>query len=200
MRRAPTGWVARPPSVMATRASVRCSTPMWLSCRALASRQERSRLFLARGVNGMCPAGCASAACGTATARLALPRRRSSWAGEPFRHAGRRRRHAPGMACVKAPGPKTSSIRARTASRSIPMEASAFWSAALNNSALGPRPTKRTISVVTASGVTQCSRKTALAGSRSKRWRATDAHTRYSGARARAHGLGPGSGRRGQCR
>src|SRR6266498_5094758 len=47
------------PSFMATRASVRCSTPMWLSCRAFASRRECSRLFLARGVNGRCPAGYA---------------------------------------------------------------------------------------------------------------------------------------------
>src|SRR6266498_4734271 len=36
------------PSFMATRASVRCSTPMWLSCRAFASRRECSRVFLSR--------------------------------------------------------------------------------------------------------------------------------------------------------
>jgi hypothetical protein len=59
-----------------------------------------------------------------------------------FRTAGRLFRHVPGLAQVSASGPNAASIRARTASRSIPMDASASRSRAQNRSAAWAGPGK----------------------------------------------------------
>jgi hypothetical protein len=57
-----------------------------------------------------------------------------------------------GMGRVKVPGPKISSIHGTgTPSRSIPLEASSL-AAAWNKPAAGPRPAKRAVSVLPASG------------------------------------------------
>src|SRR6266702_4559590 len=45
------------PSCRASRARVRCWTPMLLSCSACASRSASCRVFFARGVNGIWPRG-----------------------------------------------------------------------------------------------------------------------------------------------
>ena len=90
-------------------------------------------------------------------------RRRVNSASGPFPQAGRLLWLAAGRARVRASGPNAASIRARTASRSMPMEASA----SLSRSPRGPlaRPMVRRIVASMRSGVTPWSRRTAPAGS-----------------------------------
>ena len=157
-----------------------CSTPICGSCLATASRTVSSRIFLAAGVNGMCPLGRGPGAqyrpvasggrgpgAGTVVmARRARRLRRHSRTTRGGRGPGRLRgsRCAAWAARASACGPNEASILARTASRSIPIVASASLSRPPNRPAPAPSPTHPTISSSTSSGVTPCERRTALAG------------------------------------
>jgi hypothetical protein len=162
-------------------ASAMCSTPICESCLATASRRVTSRIFLVAGVNGMCPLGrgpgaqyrpVASGGRGPGAGTVVMARRvrrlrRHSRTSRGGRGPGRRLRGsrcAAWAARASACGPNEASILARTASRSIPIVASASESRPPNRPAPAPSPTRRTISSSTRSGMTPCARRTALAG------------------------------------